>query len=87
LGNIRNKLSVFKTGGYYELYSEGSTIVYERIFGDDIAVVGVNNGHNTITLDFDEEMVDLLTGKVYKNNLELKNGDIVLLVSTINYEN
>lgn len=87
LGNIRNKLSVFKTGGYYELYSEGSTIVYERIFGDDIAVVGVNNGHNTITLDFDEEMVDLLTGKVYKNNLELTNGDIVLLVSTINYEN
>lgn len=77
LGEIRSKYTCFKEGDLEFVYASDGVIIFKRI-GQEEVMTAINLSNTTFYLDFDGELINLLTQKIYKNHLQLNSKEIGL---------
>lgn len=79
LGKIRVN-DVF-TGDIELLYFENGVIAYKRVKDNDEVIVAVSLSKDVYDLKFEGRVKNLIDGKVYKDSVELKKGDCLILIN------
>lgn len=75
LGKIRKDFSALKDGELKILYSYNGAFVFTRKNARSEILVGVNFGEREKYIRFDGKLKNALTGKVFENEIILKNGE------------
>lgn len=80
LGRLRSNYSVFKDGIYREIYEDKGFFAFERKGEDSEFMVAINLSNVERILNFEEELLDVLSGKYYNKEIRLPENSFVLLI-------
>lgn len=81
LGEIRSKINVFTDGELEIVYAKNGALVFKRFNNESEALIAINLGKDTITLDFDGELTDLVSEKKYNKKISLKKNTYGIFVN------
>ena len=81
LGEIRSKINVFTDGELEIVYAKNGALVFKRFNNESEALIAINLGKDTITLDFDGELTELVSEKKYNKKISLKKNTYGIFVN------
>lgn len=79
LGNIRKEYSCLKDGDFELVYFSQGSLVYKRL-GEKELLIAVNLSNEHLFLDYDGTLIDIISNKEFKNQIQLENNSIMVLV-------
>lgn len=81
LGEIRSNYSVFESGEFEEIFCEDGVYAFKRFDENSEILVIANVSKSELNVNFDGELVDLLSNERYKNNLVVGFSSVKILVN------
>lgn len=80
LGEARKKYSSFGKGNFVEVYCKNGIMVYKMIDENCETLVAINNGLREIRLDFEGELLEILSNKRYLKKVVLNVGEFGIFI-------
>ena len=81
LGEIRSKIKAFIDGELEIVYAKDGALVYKRKNDESEVLIAVNLSKDSIALDFDGELTDLISERKYKKKISLKKNTYGIFVN------
>ena len=83
LGVLRKSFSVFNGGSFTEIFAESGAYVFTRKSETEEILVAVNMSSEELRLDFNGNLTDPMSGRVYENGKKLGKGEAVVLINAL----
>lgn len=83
LGVLRKSFSVFNGGSFTEIFAESGAYVFTRKSETEEILVAVNVSSEELRLDFNGNLTDPMSGRVYENGKKLGKGEAVVLINAL----
>ena len=81
LSSLRKNYSAFTCGSFEEIYRDNGAYIYKRFDENSEILIAINISNDNLCLDFDGNLLELLTNKVYNDNYELNKNTIAVFVN------
>lgn len=81
LSKLRSEYSAFNQGDFEEIFECNGIYIYKRFDSNSQVLLGVNMSDKTLDLEFNNEMIELISNKKYKNNYCLDKNSITVLIN------
>ncbi|MBQ3596860.1 MAG: glycoside hydrolase family 13 protein [Clostridia bacterium] len=86
IGNIRKEYSCFKQGDISIIYYCDGVIIFKRKDDCSELLVAINLSNSDILLEYEGQLIDLLSNLIYKDLIELGSNSFMILKNVINVD-
>lgn len=80
MGKLREDYSAFKHGDFAEIYAEKGAYIFKRFDKDNEFLIAVNCGRETIGLEFNGKLFNLIEEKEYEKEFTLHPDSFAVLI-------
>jgi len=80
LGELREEYSAFKHGDFAEIFADKGAYIFKRFSNDSELLIAVNSGKETVGLQFNDKLLNLVEEKVYENEFILYPDSFAVLI-------
>lgn len=80
IGNVRTDYSAFVSGDFYEIYADGGVYAFKRCASGSEVFVAVNLSEDAVNIDFDGELLSLISDNSYNNGFKLNKNKFEVLI-------
>ncbi len=81
LSKLRQRFSAFSCGNFEEIYKDNGVIIYKRFDKNSEVLIAVNLSNKDISLDFEGDLIELITNSKHKNHYELTKNSIAVFIN------
>ncbi len=81
LSKLRTKYSVFTCGNFEEVYKQNGVFIYKRFDENSEILIAVNLSNEQISLNYDGNLLEIISNQKHKNYYELNKNSIAVFVN------
>ncbi len=81
LSKLRQDYSAFSCGDFEEIYKDNGVYIFKRFDKDSEILIAVNISNKAVSLDFDDEILEIITNTKHENHYELNKNSIAIFIN------
>ncbi len=81
LSKLRQCYSAFSFGNFEEIYKDNGVFIFKRFDENSEVLIAINISNKPVSLDFDGEILEVITNVKYKNNYILNKKSIAVFIN------